>query len=86
MLLEWQSRNTGQETATLRTRMNRLRETLDAGGNGDLSPSLNSLKSLVQSVKHEAERSAIATALEKTALEPKSRSPIAGSQLSNLAV
>ena len=47
------------------------RETLDAGGNGDRSPNLNSLKSLVQSVKHEAERSAIATALEKTAWNRK---------------
>jgi len=46
-------------------------ETLDGDGNGDLSPSLNSLKSLVQSVKHEAERSAIATALEKTAWNRK---------------
>jgi two-component system, NtrC family, response regulator AtoC len=36
------------------------------GGNGDRASSLNSLKSLVQSVRFEAERSAIATALEKT--------------------
>jgi two-component system response regulator AtoC len=35
-------------------------------GNGERSSSLNSLKSLVQSVRFEAERSAIATALEKT--------------------
>ena len=37
-----------------------------SGGNGDRASSLNSLKSLVQSVRFEAERSAIATALEKT--------------------
>ena len=40
------------------------RESIAAGGNG--SSSLNSLKSLVQSVRCEAERNAIATALEKT--------------------
>jgi DNA-binding NtrC family response regulator len=37
-----------------------------AGENGERSSSLNSLKSLVQSVRCEAERNAIATALEKT--------------------
>ena len=41
-------------------------EAVDAGENGEPSPSLNSLKSLVQSVRFEAERNAIATALEKT--------------------
>ena len=43
-------------------------EVLDGHGNGNGNglPSLNSLKSLVQSVRFEAERSAIATALEKT--------------------
>jgi two-component system response regulator AtoC len=39
---------------------------LDGGENGARSSNLNSLKSLVQSVRFEAERSAIATALEKT--------------------
>ena len=53
-------------------------ETLDAGGNGELSPSLNSLKSLVQSVKHEAERSAIATALEKTGWNRKAAARLLG--------
>ena len=43
----------------------------DAGENGGGSSSLNSLKSLVQSVKWEAERNAIATALEKTAWNRK---------------
>ena len=41
-------------------------EVLIAGDNGERSSSLNSLKSLVQSVRCEAERSAIATALDKT--------------------
>lgn len=41
-------------------------ETLVAGENGERSSSLHSLKSLVQSVRCEAERNAIATALEKT--------------------
>jgi DNA-binding NtrC family response regulator len=41
-------------------------EAVDAGENGERSSSLNSLKSLVQSVRCEAERNAIATALEKT--------------------
>jgi DNA-binding NtrC family response regulator len=35
-------------------------------GNGGRAPGVNSLKSLVQSVRFEAERTAIATALEKT--------------------
>jgi two-component system response regulator AtoC len=39
---------------------------LDGNGNGGQASHLNSLKSLVQSVRCEAERSAIATALEKT--------------------
>ena len=39
---------------------------LNGNGNGGQPSSLNSLKSLVQSVRFEAERSAIATALEKT--------------------
>jgi len=46
-----------------------VREALVAGENdenGERSSSLNSLKSLVQSVRYEAERNAIATALEKT--------------------
>jgi DNA-binding NtrC family response regulator len=37
-----------------------------AGQDEDRPASLNSLKSLVQSVRYEAERNAIATALEKT--------------------
>jgi len=41
-------------------------EAFIAGENGERSSSLNSLKSLVQSVRFEAERNAIATALEKT--------------------
>jgi len=41
-------------------------EAFDAGENGERSSSPNSLKSLVQSVRCEAERNAIATALEKT--------------------
>jgi two-component system, NtrC family, response regulator AtoC len=41
-------------------------ETSVGGENGERSSSLNSLKSLVQSVRFEAERNAIATALEKT--------------------
>ncbi len=45
--------------------------TLDVGENGDRPSGLNSLKSLVQSVKWEAERNAIATALEKTAWNRK---------------
>jgi two-component system, NtrC family, response regulator AtoC len=53
-------------------------EALDAGENGQRSSSLNSLKSLVQSVKHEAERSAIATALEKTAWNRKAASRLLG--------
>jgi two-component system response regulator AtoC len=47
------------------------RATLDVGENGDRPSGLNSLKSLVQSVKWEAERNAIATALEKTAWNRK---------------
>lgn len=43
-----------------------LRESPVTGENGDRSSGLNSLKSLVQSVRCEAERNAIATALEKT--------------------
>jgi two-component system response regulator AtoC len=39
---------------------------LNGNGNGGQASGLNSLKSLVQSVRFEAERSAIATALEKT--------------------
>jgi DNA-binding NtrC family response regulator len=39
---------------------------LNGNGNGGQASGLNSLKSLVQSVRLEAERSAIATALEKT--------------------
>ena len=38
----------------------------NGNGNGGQPSGLNSLKSLVQSVRHEAERSAIATALDKT--------------------
>jgi two-component system response regulator AtoC len=41
-------------------------DTLNGGENGDRSATPNSLKSLVQSVRCEAERNAIATALEKT--------------------
>jgi two-component system, NtrC family, response regulator AtoC len=41
-------------------------EAFAAGENGERSSNLNSLKSLVQSVRCEAERNAIATALEKT--------------------
>jgi len=48
-----------------------VREPFELGENGQQSSSLNSLKSLVQSVKHEAERNAIATALEKTAWNRK---------------
>lgn len=46
-------------------------EALAASADGERSSTLNSLKSLVQSVKGEAERSAIATALEKTAWNRK---------------
>ena len=46
-------------------------EALEAGENGERSSNLNYLKSLVQSVKWEAERNAIATALEKTAWNRK---------------
>jgi two-component system response regulator AtoC len=42
------------------------KEVLVAGENEEEQPSLNSLKSLVHSVRCEAERNAIATALEKT--------------------
>jgi DNA-binding NtrC family response regulator len=38
----------------------------NGNGNGGQTSSVNSLKSLVQSVRFEAERSAISTALEKT--------------------
>jgi len=38
----------------------------NGNGNGEHTPAVNSLKSLVQSVRFEAERNAIATALEKT--------------------
>ena len=47
------------------------REAFEASEGGVRPSNLNSLKSLVQSVKHEAERSAIATALEKTAWNRK---------------
>ncbi len=42
------------------------REAINDDGNGERSATPNSLKSLVQSVRFEAERTAIATALEKT--------------------
>jgi DNA-binding NtrC family response regulator len=48
-----------------------VRDALDTGENNGRSSTLNSLKSLVQSVKWEAERNAIATALEKTAWNRK---------------
>jgi DNA-binding NtrC family response regulator len=38
----------------------------NGNGNGGHTSSVNSLKSLVQSIRFEAERSAISTALEKT--------------------
>jgi two-component system response regulator AtoC len=48
-----------------------VKASLDTGENNGRSSTLNSLKSLVQSVKWEAERNAIATALEKTAWNRK---------------
>jgi len=47
-------------------------------GNGDRASGLNSLKSLVQSVRFEAERTAIATALEKTGWNRKAAARLLG--------
>jgi DNA-binding NtrC family response regulator len=58
--------------------MNRTAMRLTPRENGERLPSINSLKSLVQSVKHEAERSAIATALEKTGWNRKAAARLLG--------
>ena len=51
---------------------------VDGGENGDRSATPNSLKSLVQSVRCEAERNAISTALEKTGWNRKAAARLLG--------
>jgi DNA-binding NtrC family response regulator len=51
---------------------------VNGGENGDRSATPNSLKSLVQSVRCEAERNAISTALEKTGWNRKAAARLLG--------